>query len=139
MTTQVIENYTTKIAASRTSCEIQDLLVRHGAQQIMLDYADGRMVGITFSIDTDFGPRLFRLPVDVDAIRPPRRPAFFSLARIWAWRVVKDWLAAQLTLVAARMAKLDQVMLPYLLVNGQPLYSAYRDQQLALTAGEGGE
>jgi hypothetical protein len=49
-----------------------------------------------------------------------------------AWRVIKDWLEAQLALIDARMAALDQVMLPYLLVDeDRTLYAAYRDQERA--------
>jgi hypothetical protein len=52
-----------------------------------------------------------------------------------AWRVVLNWLEAQLALIAADMAKLDQVMLPYLAVDGGTLYEIIRDQHLALPGG----
>jgi hypothetical protein len=54
-----------------------------------------------------------------------------------AWRVVKDWLEANLALVAAQMATIDEVMLPYLHVDGdRTLWQAYRErEQAALTAG----
>lgn len=44
---------------------------------------------------------------------------------------------AQMTLIASRMATLDQVMLPYLVQgDGRSVYAAYREQGLiALTSG----
>ena len=61
-------NYTTKIAATKTIGEVQDLLVKHGASRIAIDYAEGNATGVTFAIVTAHGPRLFSLPVDVDAM-----------------------------------------------------------------------
>ena len=54
-----------------------------------------------------------------------------------AWRVIFEWLRAQMTLVASRMVTLDQVMLPYLVVDGdRSLYAAYRESGLReLTGG----
>ena len=55
-----------------------------------------------------------------------------------AWRVISEWITAQMTLVATRMATLDQVMLPYLVVDGEKsLYATYRDQQLLQLTGGG--
>ena len=109
-------NYTTKIAATKTISEIQALLARHGAMRIATDYHDGQPSALTFALTTPHGPRLFTLPVDVDAmhrlmlaeddagrlrggmstaVRRSRQQA----ERV-AWRVIKDWLAAQLAHVA---------------------------------------
>ena len=51
-----------------------------------------------------------------------------------AWRVVKDWLEAQLGMVAAELASLDEVMLPYRQVEGRSLYQLVSEQTLALPA-----
>lgn len=144
-------NYTTKIAAGRTIGEVQALLAKHGAQRIAVDYRDGQPSGLTFGLTTPHGPRLFTLPVDIDAMQrllSTNRPsggmsvaAFRSRehAERVAWRVIKDWLAAQLTLVQTEMAAIDQVMLPYLHADetGRTLYAVYRDREnvLALEAG----
>lgn len=136
-------NYTTKVPAAKTISEVQELLAKNGAARIAMDYADGRAVGVAFGLDTVHGPKLFSLPVDVDAMHRllldrgtpgggMSKAAFQSRehAERVAWRVIKDWLAAQLTLVQSQMASIDQVMLPYLRVdNGRTLYTAYRDQE----------
>jgi len=140
-------NYTTKIAATKTVSEVQTMLAQHGASRIAIDYDNGRAVGITFALTTPHGQRLFTLPVDVDAMhrllvaeddagrlkaggmsRDARRSR--EQAERVAWRVIKDWLAAQLTLIQTEMAALDQVMLPYLHTDdGRTLYTAYRDRE----------
>ena len=58
-------------------------------------------------------------------------------ARKVAWRITKDWVEAQIAIVEAQLATLDQVMLPHLMVEGQrTLYAVYKDrEQAAITAG----
>ena len=141
-------NYTTKVAASKSLAEMQAMLVKHGATRIAVDYADDAATGLTFSLPTPHGVRLFSLPVDVDAMQvllSTMKPTGGGIsvatlrsrahAERVAWRVMKDWLAAQLALIQTRMATLDQVMLPYLHVDAErTLYAAYvaREETLAL-------
>lgn len=146
-------NYTTTITVAKTLGEVQALLAEHGAQRVAIDYADGKPSGITFGLTTAHGPRLFTLPVDVDAMHrllvieaeagrlkgANKGPAALLKAKSReqaervAWRVVKDWLAAQLALVQTEMAALDQVMLPYLHVDGdRTLYAAYVERENVL-------
>ncbi len=149
-------NYTTSIAASKTIGEIQALLSQHGATRIAVDYVERAPSGLTFALVTPHGARLFTLPVNVDAMHrllvAERRAGRLKggsravmesreQAERVAWRVVKDWLAAQLALVQTEMAALDQVMLPYLHVDGdRTLYAAYteREDMLALRSGPSG-
>ena len=141
-------NYTTTISAEKTIGEMQRLLAQHGAARVALDYENGHAVGLTFELATPHGQRTFSLPVDVDAmsrllversnagkLRSGSKAQHHSReqAERTAWRVMKDWLSAQLTLVSTRMASLDQVMLPYLHVDGErTLYAAYRQQEQLL-------
>ncbi len=145
-------NYTTKIPASRTAGECLQLLAEAGAHAVSVNYADREPAGLAFRLDTAGGRKDFALPVDVSAMQVVLRKALqadrphvsaaqldsmFTLAhaRNVAWRVVRDWLEAQLALIAAQMATLDQVMLPYLEVApGETLYGRYLalDGQLAI-------
>ena len=148
-------NYTTKIAAKRTAGECLELLAEAGAHAVSVAYTDREPSGLAFRLDTAGGRRDFNLPVDVAAMqavlgkalradRPHVSGAEFDRmlrtehARNVAWRVVHDWLAAQLALIAAQMATLDQVMLPYLEVGqGESLYGRYlaMEGQIALESG----
>jgi hypothetical protein len=78
---------------------------------------------IAFSLTTTTGPRVFVLPVSVPAVhkllanqraknsRVDARPE--QPERV-AWRILKDWVEAQLALIEADMATMDQVMLTYM-------------------------
>lgn len=148
-------NYTTSIAAAKTLGEVQTMLARHGAARVAVDYTDGKPSGVSFTLTTPHGARLFTLPVDVDAMHrllvteydagrlKGAKSATVARSREQAervaWRVVKDWLAAQLALVQTQMAAIDQVMLPYLRVDEhRTLYAAYRDRENVLSI-EGGD
>lgn len=134
-------NYTTTIATSKTIGEVQTLLATHDANAVATRYDAGRVVGVSFTLPTPHGERAFTLPVDVPAMyrllqaqvqARKIRPGLgtYEQAERVAWRVVKDWLAAQLALVEASMATFDQVMLPYLHVEGErTLYEAFRERE----------
>jgi hypothetical protein len=137
-------NYTTTVAVGRTIGQIQGLLVEAGARQVMTEYDDvGRAMGIAFAVQTAHGPRTFVLPVNsgrVEAVlkrdKVPARYATPEHAERVAWRIVKDWVEAQLAIIRTEMVTLDQVMLPYMRGdNGRTIYELYVDRQLALPAG----
>lgn len=149
-------NYTTKVAAAKTISEIQSMLVEHGAEAVVTNYENRQPVGLSFRLMTPHGIRDFSLPVDVEAAQrvliaenregfgaSGRRNANWTTAehaeRV-AWRVLKDWLAAQLAIIEWQMVAFDQVMLPYMHSGGElTVYDAYvaREESLrALTPGE---
>lgn len=133
-------NYTTTVNAAKTVGEVQQILAKHGASAVATRYNAGKAVGLTFELTTPHGARHFSLPVDVPAMYRLLDGQNISAkyrtrehAEKVAWRVVKDWLAAQLALVDAKMATLDQVLLPYLHVDGEKtLYQAYAEREAAL-------
>lgn len=141
-------NYTTRVPAAQSLSECQTALAEHGADAIAVTYTDRRPAGLRFQ----FEGNAFSLPVDVAAMSrvlakaekdgafraAKQRGGFYSSpehAERVAWRVVKDWLEAQLALVAAQQVQLDEVMLPYLIVDdGRALREQWRDR-LALGPG----
>jgi hypothetical protein len=137
-------NYTTSVPVGRTIGQIQGLLVEAGARQVMTEYDPvGRATGIAFAVETAHGARTFVLPVNsvrVEAVlkrdKVPNRFATPEHAERVAWRIVKDWVEAQLAIIRTEMVTLDQVMLPYMRSgSGQTMYELYLNQQLALPAG----
>lgn len=141
-------NYTTTITPDKTVGEMHSLLARQGASAIATRYADRQPVALSFTLDTPTGAQAFTLPANVDGVEHlltrqsrsrtiGRRYANRGQAERTAWRVLKAWLEAQLALVEAEMVTLDQVMLPYMHVDGdRTLYDAYRDGgRLEITAG----
>lgn len=126
--------YTTTIPVSRTVSEIHDILARAGAGRIATEYFNGIPSGVTFALDTTtMGARIFELPVNIDAMhrkmialdnagkirngsKAQRRSR--DQAEKVAWRVVKMWLASQLSLLETEMMELEQVLFPYMKVGG---------------------
>lgn len=137
-------NYTTTVAADRTIAQVQKMLATAGARRVMTEYdVDGHAVGVAFTARTGHGDRSFMLPVDANAVlnvlRADGVPARFATtehAYRVAWRIVKDWLAAQLAIIATEMVTLDQVMLPYMAgPDGRTMWERYEEGQLALPSG----
>lgn len=143
-------NYTTTVPASRTIAEIQTALAKHGAGTIAVQYEGQKPCGLAFSLTTPHGLKAFALPVDVAAVhrlltdqrdgrngwaKNSRVDARVEQAERVAWRVVREWLLAQLAIIEAQMATMDQVMLPYLRVDDtHTLYERYREnEQKAIT------
>lgn len=151
-------NYSTKIAPLTSASECMSLLVKHGARALGMTYnGQGVPDGLTFRIDTLHGERQYALPLNFAGThkalnrayqagllhhsdgRNPRMFTTFEHAQRVAWRVLKDWLAAQLALIEAGVAGLDQVMLPYMQIDrGTTVYDLFveHQEQLALPRGE---
>lgn len=128
-------NYTTTVPVSRTIGQVQAVLVEAGARQIMTTYDHvGTPTGVMFSIDTANGLRAFTLPVHThrvlevmkrDRTVQPRFKTPEQAERI-GWRIIKDWLEAQLAIIKTEMVTFEQVMLPYMRTSdGQSMYELY--------------
>lgn len=147
-----ILNYTTTVDAGKTAIQIQLILARHGVKRILFEYRKGseHPTGLSFTVETAFGDRPFSLPVHVDGVErvlrkerkgsmsPASVRAVREQAERVAWRILKDWIEAQLAIVQAGLVTIDEVMLPYLRMNAdQTLYAVMREHRLALPAPEG--
>lgn len=148
-TTPNLKNYSTRVPAEQTAAEVTGILVRHGARKIQQEYDDAQnVVGLSWMVKTSYGEIPFRLPVDAQRCfkvmlkqRLVRNDAQgMAQARMTAWRIVKDWIGAQMALIQTEMADLAEVLLPYALVDpNTTVYQrmlAGRFEQLALQAPE---
>ena len=139
----MILNYTTKVSAEKTVSEIQAILGRKGASHVSVVYESNRPLAIIFGINVDGIPVNFRLPCNVEgvssALKLTRSAAGKDKAQCErvAWRIVKDWVEAQMALVEARQAEVAEVFLPYAIHrSGQTMFHAMKSHQLALGSGE---
>lgn len=136
-----IKNYTSKVGVYESLGEIQGALAAHGARQIMVEYdGDGKVMALAFSIDSPMGRRAFSLPANVEGVRAVMAKQgvrdINGQAERTAWRNVRDWVLAQMAIIEAGMAQMDEVFLPYLTNgNGQTLYQLYQGGALALGPG----
>lgn len=144
-------NYTTKVPATATVAEMQQMLAAHGAETVNVSYTNGKPVAVLFSIKTQHGVRHYTLPggdtrrihelLRNDAEAKRRGVANEAQAERTAWRILKDWLEAQLALIRTAMVTLDEVMLPYMVVDelGTTVYQRYEESAvLALEPGHVG-
>lgn len=131
-------NYTTKVDIYTTLGQIQGQLVKHGAKKILQDYDDGgRITSISFMIDTPFGTRRIRLPANVDAVHKvlirQKIKCDREQAERVAWRIVKDWVEAQMAILESEMVQMEEIFLPYMIgASGQTFFEAYQNNQLQI-------
>lgn len=117
-----IRFYTSTVSPAQTVSEIQQKLAEAGASRITSSYdEDGTVEAVEFVIEMDGRLVGFRLSADVrgmfEALKadddvPSEYESMEQAART-AWRVLKEWLNAQLALQAANQARLDQLLLGY--------------------------
>ena len=133
-----ILNYTTKIEAGKTIGEIQCILAKHGAKRIMHEYDDnGTCIALTFSIMTPCGERVFILPANTEAVYnvliKQKVKCDKAQAERVAWRILKDWIEAQMAILESGMVEMEQIFLPYMAnAQGQTVYQLYKEKNLLL-------
>jgi hypothetical protein len=140
-----ILNYTTQVPVQRTVAQIQGILVSHGAKSIMINYTDSKEPeSLSFMVRTPQGDLPFRLPANVKAVekimfkehlkgyRKEGQPA-----RV-AWRILKDWVEAQMAILEADMVTMEQVFLPYMITkDNKTVYELMVDHGFYLPEGRG--
>ena len=63
-----LKNYTSTISPERSVAATEKILVDIGATYIVKIYENSRLSGITFQVDYEGKPMLFKLPANVQAI-----------------------------------------------------------------------
>lgn len=132
---------TTRIAPERTVSEIQGILSRHGANQILLDFNGKSVEAVSFMYRVEDVPVPFRLPCRWQQLetllrssgkRPKSDDTFEGWARRVAWRQILRWVEAQMALVETNMVKVQEVFLPYAQhPNGQTIFEAIEKKGFA--------
>lgn len=152
-----ILNYTTTVPVQRTVQQVMSLLALHGASKILADYdGQGQVKGLEFLVLTTQGEVGFRLPVNTEGVygallkaagkgQVPKTFGKYSRqeqdkeqAKRIAWRILKDWVEAQMAILDAEMVKMEEIFLPYMMVdNTQTMFQKFQERGFPqLTAGE---
>ena len=133
-------NYTTKVDIFTTLGQIEGMLVKHGARSILKDYdSDGRVVAVSFQINTPVGIQAVRLPANVEAVQKvlakQKVKCDYEQAERVAWRIVKDWVEAQMAILESEMVTMDEIFLPYMIadVGGNTMYQLFTSKALQIT------
>lgn len=141
-------NYTTTVTVEKAVSLIQAKLVKAGARGVASSYDDnGVLVGMSFVIRTPYGEQAYSLPANIERVRAvllrqkvqPRYRTVDHAARV-AWKILHDWMTAQLALIETETVGLDQVMLPYAHTDSQgtTVYQRFVEQRSAAAAIESG-
>lgn len=135
-----LADYTTDVPTGQSLGEIMDLLGDHGAQHVTVAYLTKEPIGIQFEVATPIGPVHYRLVCDMAGVLAclekvgaekdrsgkrliPANRLDDAYARRVGWRILRDWLRAQLAMIQIGMARFEQVMLPYALTgDGRTVY-----------------
>jgi hypothetical protein len=152
-----ILNYSTTIPTERSIGEITSLLVRKGARSITQEYReDGTVQGVSFVLVVGGMPTRFLLPANERGVgsvmlkeNPYNTRRQVASPMAWeqkiranaervAWRILKDWVEAQMALIESGQAEAAQVFLPYATeASGRTIYELFIEgNQRRLSAGE---
>lgn len=132
-------NYTTKVDIFTTLGQIQSMLVKHGAKKILQEYDnDGNVDAVSFLINTPIGMQAVKLPAKVDAVQKVLLKQKVKVDRDQAervaWRIIKDWVEAQMAILESEMVSLDEIFLPYMVNReGETVYKLFTQKRIFLT------
>lgn len=123
-----IRNYTTDVDYWKSIGEIQAQLFKYGASHVNLKAGPDGPEAITFTMELEGQPFNFLLSCERDGILASLKEARYGKldgaktpgekALRVGWRIVKDWIGAQMAFIEARKAQdrtraLITVFLPY--------------------------
>lgn len=132
-----ILNYTTQVSFEKTIGEIQKCLVKHGATKIVTDYKNQLPASVTFCLLLDGNMVGFVLPANYEGVlramnkdsKVPSRLCNDEQALRVSWRIVKDWVEAQMAIVEAQLADMAEVFLPYAITkHGNTVYQMMKKE-----------
>jgi len=128
-----LKNYTTTVPAEKSIAEIEQLLVDFGADNFMkkVDSERRQFSGIMFTFIVNGKSIPFKLPANVEKVREyiwneydstrtrgkKQKDDFDREAYNVAWRLIKDWVHDQLSIIATDMVKMEEVFLPYIMID----------------------
>lgn len=127
---QRIKNFSTSISTEKTIAEIEKMLAVFGCTKIMKEYDEkGQVSTLSFAMMTERGETPVKMPMNKQGllnvfktqVSDGKLPKKFWGSE-WAeeqasrvgWRIIKDWLDSQLSLLSIEMVKIEEIFLPYM-------------------------
>lgn len=135
-------NYTSEVDPDVSAQNIAKCLSKHGARAVLTEYDPNTKIltSISFKIALNGNDISFRLPCNPEPVfsiltkernlnhykDPKYRERLISNIRLQsirtAWKIVHDWVQAQMALVETQMVTTTEVFLPYAVMkNGKTL------------------
>lgn len=121
----MLKNYTSGIPASKSVMRIEHQLAMHGAQSVVKQYHNTKLEAVSFFMNISNVLRPFRLPARTDTvykvlrsnIKKPHKGTLKKLeeqAERTAWKIISDWIDAQMALVELQQADMAEIFMPYM-------------------------
>ena len=123
----MIKNYTSSVAAARSVSHIEEALAEHGAQSVLKQYDSETRKLVAVSFFMQIGNKLipFRLPARSDQVfkifcakMKRTTPGILAKAQEQAertaWKIISDWIDAQMALVDLQQAEIAEIFMPYM-------------------------
>jgi hypothetical protein len=134
-----LKNYSTSVSGERTIAEIEKMLAGFGATAVIKEYqSDGTVYFLAFKI----GDMSYKLPANIKGVyevmysnkhryygRDSMKNREVQAYKV-AWRIIKDWLHAQLSLISSGQAEPEQVLFPYAYDGKITLFQKWKEQKL---------
>ncbi len=140
----MLKNYTSSVPAARSIAWIEAKLVQHKANMVVKIYSpEGTVESIVFEVRVNETPLTFRLPAQIGACkktlldglgrraRPETRDKIKNQAERTAWKIVADWVDAQMAMIDLSQVDLLEVFLPYVYDRNrnQTYYQSIKEQR----------
>lgn len=141
-------NYTSSVPAERTINEIQSLLAKHGVSGVLTEYEGRSVSAVSFKMDIQGKSMGFKLPCNwravIEIFRKSKKhgkitPVQEDQAIRTAWRIIKDWVEAQLAMVEVNMVTVPQIFLPYAVMRDGRTLSEHVETNPSFLLGEGSQ
>lgn len=122
---------------------LKKILVQHKATSIMKNYDGEVITSLSFLVDVGYNQIPIKLPAKINeclkVLESEKKKgtknvkATYEQAERVAWRILKDWVLAQMALLDINMVKFEEVFMPYIVdKNGQTLFEKLEDKQFLL-------
>jgi len=143
--TKKLKNYTTKVSAIQSINEIQVALVTHGAAGILFEYEKetGKIAALKFRMVIKGQDMMFKMPVEwrefqaVLQQQEVKRADDDEYVYRVAWRILRDWIMAQMAIYEAKNVSIPQLLLGFGMYNESlTVYQAIQEKGLFLGSGK---
>lgn len=132
-----IKNYSTEVPAIRSIAQIEELLTLFGAEAIIKEFtSDGKVQRLSFKIEG----KVFKLPANMNGVKKilySGRRGYYGRdsmkkrddkAYRITWRILKDWVHVQLSLILSGQAHPQEIFLPYMYDGKRTLYQKFVEE-----------
>ncbi|GAF74960.1 unnamed protein product [marine sediment metagenome] len=138
----MLKNYTSKVPANTSLAYIERKLVQHGATRILKTYDSERkrVTAMCFAMEIDGVDVHFRLPARVanceqvlranltSRSRPETIKKMPAQAERTAWKIVLDWVEAQMAMIELAQIEVMEVFMPYVFDGKQTYYELIKEK-----------